>query len=65
MTGPAFCAGTTCPLFEPVGLDNRHTAQMREDRLADEQQQVMDHKLSVDYMKNTGSGGPSLIGLSG
>lgn len=34
-------------------------------RLADEQQQVLDHKLSEEYMKDTNAGGGGLIGLSG
>lgn len=34
-------------------------------RLAQEQQMVMDHKLSEDYLKDTGPSQPGLIGLKG
>ena len=51
------------PKFEPVDLTVDVLLQEGR-RLADEQQQVLNFKLSEDYMKKTGSG-PSLIGLSG
>lgn len=34
-------------------------------RLATEQQMVNDHKLSQDYLKDTGPSAPGLIGLKG
>ncbi len=34
-------------------------------RLAQEQQMVNDHKLSQDYLKDTGPSQPGLIGLKG
>lgn len=51
------------PKFEAVDLTVEKLLQEGR-RLAAEQDQVMNHKLSVDYMKNTGSSA-SLIGLSG
>lgn len=51
------------PKFEPIDL-TVETLLSEGHRLANEQQQVMNFKLSEDYMKKTGSG-PSLIGLSG
>lgn len=51
------------PKFEPVDLTVK-TLLEEGRRLANEQQQVMNFKLSEDYMKKTGSG-PSLIGMSG
>ncbi len=51
------------PQFEAVNLTVDKLLQEGH-RLTREQDQVMSHKLSVEYMKDTGSG-PSIIGLSG
>ena len=34
-------------------------------RLAQEQEHVTSHRLSAEYLKDTGGGGPSLIGMKG
>lgn len=51
------------PKFESPNLTIEKLLQEGH-RLTKEQDEVMTHKLSQDYMKNTGSG-PSIIGLSG
>lgn len=51
-------------MFEPVRLTVDKLLTEGE-RLAMEQEQVNRHRLSEEYMKNTGASGPSLIGLNG
>jgi hypothetical protein len=52
------------PSFEPVDL-NLEDLMKEGHRLAEEQENVNRLKLSEEYMKNTGGGGVSLVGLQG
>lgn len=52
------------PLFQPTKATLEELLQLGH-RLAQEQEHVKRHKLSHEYMKNTGKAGKSLIGLQG
>lgn len=58
------CCRKGLPVFNQVEVTlDGLVAQGR--RLAQEQQMVMNHKLSQEYLKDTGPSAPGLIGLKG
>lgn len=59
-----WCCRKGLPVFNKVEVTlDGLVAQGR--RLAQEQQMVNEHKLSQDYLKDTGPSQPGLIGLKG